>query len=99
MIGAPQWMVTIGRFDIFTAVMSLSSFRAEPRVGHLERLKRIYGFLSKIHHAVLQICTEEPEYLDLQDLEHDLLQNTYCDIILQDAPEPLGKKHHHYLLC
>jgi hypothetical protein len=30
MIGALQWMVTIGQFDILTAVMSMSGFRAAP---------------------------------------------------------------------
>jgi hypothetical protein len=30
MIGVLQWMVTIGRFDILMAVMSMSSFRAAP---------------------------------------------------------------------
>jgi hypothetical protein len=30
-IGALQWMVTIGWFDIITAVMSMSSFRVAPR--------------------------------------------------------------------
>ena len=42
-IGALQWVVSIGRFDIQTAVMTLSSFRAAPRRGHLDRAKRIYG--------------------------------------------------------
>jgi hypothetical protein len=94
MIGALQWMVTIGRFDILTAVMSMSSFRAAPRVGHLDRLKRIYGFLSKMRHAVLRICTEEPDYLDLPELEHDWSRYVYgeiTEVITQDAPEPLGK--------
>jgi hypothetical protein len=39
LIGAMQWAVSIGRLDIATAVMSLSSFRAMPRRGHLERAK------------------------------------------------------------
>ena len=30
MIGALQWVVTIGRFDITTAVMTMSSFRVAP---------------------------------------------------------------------
>jgi hypothetical protein len=47
MIGALQWMVTIGQFDILMAVMSMSSFRAAPRVGHLEKLQSSYGLLSK----------------------------------------------------
>jgi len=42
LVGAMQWIVSIGRFNIQTAVMSMSSFRAAPRKGHLERVKRIY---------------------------------------------------------
>jgi hypothetical protein len=38
MIWSLQWIVTIGRFDIHTAVMTMSGFRITPRVGHLERL-------------------------------------------------------------
>jgi hypothetical protein len=94
MIGALQWMVTIGRFDILTAVMYMSSFRAAPRVGQLERLKRSYGFLSKMRHAVLRIHTEYPDYLDLPDLEHNWSQSVYgeiTEVIPQDAPETLGK--------
>jgi Reverse transcriptase (RNA-dependent DNA polymerase) len=34
MIGALQWIVTIRRFDINTAVMTMSGFRIAPRVGH-----------------------------------------------------------------
>jgi hypothetical protein len=47
MIGSLQWIVTIGRFDIHTAIMTMSGFRIAPRVGHLKRLQRIYGYLSK----------------------------------------------------
>jgi hypothetical protein len=45
LIGAMQWAVSIGRLDIATAVMSRSSFCTMPRRGHLERAKRIYGYL------------------------------------------------------
>jgi hypothetical protein len=48
LIGAMQWAVSIRRLDIVTAVMSLSSFRAIPRRGHLERAKKIYGYLQKM---------------------------------------------------
>ena len=48
MIGALQWVVSLGRFDIAVAVMTMSRFRAEPRQGHLDRLKRIYGYLNTI---------------------------------------------------
>jgi hypothetical protein len=41
MIRSLQWIVTIRRFDIHTAVMTLSGFRIAPRIGHLKRLQRI----------------------------------------------------------
>ena len=47
MIGALQWCVSLGRFDILCAVMALSSFRTAPRKGHLDRAKRVYGYLRK----------------------------------------------------
>ena len=31
MIGALQWVISLGRFDIALAVMTMSRFRAEPR--------------------------------------------------------------------
>lgn len=55
LIGVLQWVVKIGRSDVQTAVMSLSSFKAAPRRGHLDRIKRIYGYLAKMKHAVIRI--------------------------------------------
>jgi hypothetical protein len=43
LIGSLQWVVSLGRIDITTAVMTLSSFRALPRKGHLERAKCVVG--------------------------------------------------------
>ena len=71
LIGALQWAVTIGRFDIMTAVMTLSGFRVAPRQGHLDRVKRVYGYLSKMRHAAIRIRTEEPDFSDLPDLQLD----------------------------
>jgi hypothetical protein len=71
MICALQWIVTIGRFDINTAVMTMSGFRMAPRIGHLNRLRRIYGYLSKMRYASIRIRTEEPDYSDLPDNTHD----------------------------
>ena len=48
MIGAMQWAISIGCFDIATAIMSLSGFRVTPHVGHLKRCNRIYVYLSKM---------------------------------------------------
>jgi Reverse transcriptase (RNA-dependent DNA polymerase) len=71
MIGALQWIVTIGRFDIITAVMTMSGFRMAPRIGHLNRLRRIYGYLSKMRYASIRVRTEEPDYSDLPENAYD----------------------------
>ena len=43
LIESIQWAITIGKWDINTAVMILSRFRAQPHIGHLMRVKRMYG--------------------------------------------------------
>ena len=94
MIGAMQWAISIGRFDIATAVMSLSSFRVAPHVGHLERCKRIYAYLSKMRHAAIRVRTDEPDFSALPDITYDWAQSVYGNIkevIPEDCPKPLGK--------
>ena len=45
LLGMLQWAITLGRIDIMCATMTMGGFRAQPRQGHLDRLKRIFGFL------------------------------------------------------
>ncbi|MGL5917965.1 MAG: reverse transcriptase domain-containing protein, partial [Cetobacterium sp.] len=93
MIGSLQWVVQIGRFDITTAVMTLSSFRANPRQGHLDRAKRIYGYLTKMRNATIRIRTEEPDYSDLPQKIYDWEHSVYrgaTELMPLDAPVPLG---------
>jgi hypothetical protein len=93
MIGALQWVTTLGRFDILTAVMTMSRFRALPRSGHLARLKRIYGYLRKYHWGAIRVRVGEPDYSELQDVEYDWMYSVYgnvSELIPDDAPVPLG---------
>jgi hypothetical protein len=93
MIGALQWIVTFGRFDINTAVMTMSESHMAPRVGHLNRLKQIYGYQLKMKHASIRVRTEEPDYSDLPDNVPDWTYSVYGKVgvlLPVDAPEPLG---------
>ena len=45
MVGQLQWLITLGRFDIFSLVITMSRFRAAPRKEHITRLKRIFGYV------------------------------------------------------
>ncbi len=53
LIGGLQWTIQIGRFDVATATMTMSRFRAVPRQGHMDRVKRIIGYLRKMKHGVI----------------------------------------------
>ena len=94
LIGSMQWAVSLGRFDIQVAVMSMSSFRVAPRQGHLDRLKRIYSYLAKMRHAVIRIRTDEPDYSGLSTQEYDWTYTPYGNVketLPHDMPTPLGK--------
>ena len=54
MVGQPQWAITLGRYDILAQVMSMSRFRLSPKIGHLDRRKRIYGYLVKTKHYAIK---------------------------------------------
>ena len=93
LIGAMQWAVTLGRLDITTAVMTMSSFRVNPRIGHMDRLKRIYGYLSKMNQATIRIRVDEPDYSDIPDQDFDWMYSVYGNVteyLPDDLPKPLG---------
>ena len=94
LIGALQWVIQIGRWDVSTGVMTLSRFRACPRQGHLDRVKRIHGYLLKMKNGVIRIRTEEPDYSSLPEKVYDWSYTCYegaREEIPHDAPQPLGK--------
>jgi len=93
LIGTLQWIITIGRFDIQSAVTTLSSFRAAPRRGHLDRAKRIYVYIKNMRYAAIRFRTELPNYTTLPDQNFIWAQTVYGNIeelLPADAPEPLG---------
>jgi hypothetical protein len=94
MIGCLQWAISIGRFDIQTATMTMSRFRVAPRRGHLERLKRIYGYLKKFKSAAIRVRVEKPDFSELPVQLFDWCDTVYGNVneeIPKDVPDPLGK--------
>src|SRR5210317_1483389 len=45
LLGSANWIVTLGRFDIAYATSTMARFSMAPREGHLNALKRIFGYL------------------------------------------------------
>ena len=54
MVGTLQWAIALERFDLLTPTMTMSNFRTCPHVGHLDQLKRMYGFRCKHMHGAIQ---------------------------------------------
>jgi hypothetical protein len=95
MIGCLQWAVSLGRFDIQTATMTMSRFRVAPRSGHLARLQRMYGYLKKFSSAAIRVRVLQPDFYQLPDQDFDWCNSIYGkveEILPKDAPRPLGNK-------
>lgn len=95
LIESMQWAVSLGRFDIMTAVMTMSSFQECPRVGHLDWLHCMVLFLYQFRGAKLRYQTEKPEFPTTPNiLPVDWKYTPYGNSTEQlplDAPTPLGK--------
>ena len=59
MVGQLRWLVTLGRFDIHAQVATMSRFRAAPRQGHMERLKRIYSYAIRTKDYAIRFRTDQ----------------------------------------
>ena len=95
MIGQLQWDITLVPYDILAHVMSMSRFRLAPRIGHLERIKRLYGYLAKTKHFAIRYRTKEPDYSHLPKQDCDWTGTVYGNVkeeITRDITKPLGKR-------
>ena len=93
-VGQLIWLSGLGRFDIAVHVMTMSRFRQQPRIGHLERLKKIVGYLANLLHGALRFSLHEPDYSNLPHKEYDWQRTVYRgakEEIPHDIPEPKGK--------
>ena len=94
LVGQLQWLISPGHFDIAVHVMSLSRFRAQPRKGHLDRAKRIVGYLLFLPDGAIRFRTGEPDFSSLNDQEYDWTRSVYsgaCEQIPHDIPKALGE--------
>jgi hypothetical protein len=96
LIGTLQWLITLGRFDILVGVASMSSFRAAPRSGHLDRLKQIFGYIKRNPSGAIRFRTKIPDHESHgTPIQYDWSQTIYGDVSLEPPPAhmpcPKGK--------
>ena len=93
-IGSLMWAVTLGRFDIQYATVTLARYANAPREGHMQAARRILGYLSKFRKGKLMIDPSKPKYDDFQEQESPYWKEYYPDATEElppDMPEPKGQ--------
>lgn len=94
LLGSLHCAISLGCFDIVTAVMTMFSVHDAPRQGHLQQLYCICGYLAKMKHGTIRFHTHEPDYSDLPTKEYDWssVYGNMTETLPDDAPDPLGKQ-------
>ena len=72
----------------------MSRFRAAPRQGHMDRLKRIYVYAIRTNDYADRFRADQPDYSFLPEQDFDWTYSVYGDvheILLDNMPEPLGE--------
>jgi hypothetical protein len=95
LIGCLQWVVTLGRFDIACAVMTMLQFRVAPRKGHLELLGNVFGYLQKYPDGAIRFHTDTPAHEDRFTPSSVLWERSVYGEPFEEIPEdalvPKGK--------
>jgi hypothetical protein len=94
LIGALQWVISLCRFDIHCAVMTMGRFRSAPHHGHLERVQRICGYLRKRPDGAVRLRINIPDNLHTAPGDHNWDTTVYGNVIEElphDMPTPKGK--------
>jgi hypothetical protein len=71
----------------------MGRFRAAPRVGHLERLTRICGYLHKKKDGAIRFRTGPPNNIHVEPAAHDWEYSVYGQVaeeIPSNMPAPCG---------
>ena len=94
LIGEYQWAISLCHFDIHISTMTLGRFCAAPHQGHLDRAKRIVGYLKKHPDGGIHFRTGIPDYSGLHVPEYDWMHSVYGlpkEQVNPNDPPPKGK--------
>jgi hypothetical protein len=92
LIGILRWAVELGRIDIMVDVSLLSSYSMQPRMGHLDQVFHIFGYLKRNKRATI-IFDEQRVNWDEASFEQHNWSDFYRDAkdeIPPNAPPPRG---------
>ena len=97
LIGECQWMISLCRFDIALALMSLSCFCHCPHPGHIDCLKHVCGYIQKFPQGAICFRTgilDHESFFKEAPTKYDWMETVYrclVEEILDKAPTAKGK--------
>jgi hypothetical protein len=90
LMGILRWAVELGGIDIYVDVALLSSYMAQPRVGHLQKVLHVFSYL-KCHENSKLVYDPFPQSWDSTQFQQFDWTSFYRDVkenIPTNAPEP-----------
>ena len=94
LVGSAMWAITLGRYDIMFATISMSRFGCAPRENHMVLMLQIFGYLKSHNKARILIDTNEhvvPHDVSIVGHNWRELYPGACEELPPDMPVPLMK--------
>ena len=91
-IGILRWAIELGRLDILLEVALLSQYLANPRIGHMDEIYHIFGYLKHVGKRTLYLDPDPPDISEnrFTKFEWEEFYRDASEPIPPDAPEPRG---------
>lgn len=91
-----RWAVELGRVDILLEVALLSQYLANPRVGHLEQVYHIFGYLKQSGKRTIYMDPGYPNITEerFNGFEWEEFYKDAVEPISPNAPEARGRPLH-----
>lgn len=94
LIGILRWTCELGRVDILLEVSLMSSYCANPRVGHMEAIYHIFSYLKNHENSTLVFDSSEPDFdpnVFVPDQDWHGFYLDAKDVCPPNMPPPKGK--------
>jgi len=98
MVGALQWTITLCRFDIAGAVLTLNAFSCAPRKNHLKWVRQIVEYVITTPSHGIRFRTQIPDYshLEKEITKFDWTSSVY-DNPTEEIPDNVPPPKGHYV--
>jgi hypothetical protein len=90
LIGALQWLVTLGFFVNHLSFATMSSFCLAPQIDHLNHIKQLYGYIKHNPTGVIQLEIRINDHERLAPIEDNWSSTIYSDVTEELPPKVMS---------